>query len=133
MDKALLIVGLAPLPKGYSGTIKVVNPQSRIIGGTAIVSYDMDETESIYEQSRPINYSYRGIFVITQHLSRHDLPARATVQPGIGLVVPSPLLPATAHQACGVEQMKWVATEVRVKNSGHSILEKQPTQTSDAL
>jgi hypothetical protein len=28
MDKASLIADLAPLPKSYSGTIKVVNPQS---------------------------------------------------------------------------------------------------------
>jgi hypothetical protein len=52
MDKASLIADLAPLPKSYSGTIKVVNPQSRIIGGTTILSYDMDETESIYGQKQ---------------------------------------------------------------------------------
>jgi hypothetical protein len=37
MDKTKLIADISPLPKGYSGTIKVVNPASRIIGDTAIL------------------------------------------------------------------------------------------------
>src|SRR5215211_910330 len=33
-DKAKLIADIAPLPAGYSGTIKIENAQSRIIGNT---------------------------------------------------------------------------------------------------
>jgi hypothetical protein len=40
MDKPALVANVSPLPKGYSGTIKVVKPQSRILGQTAILSYD---------------------------------------------------------------------------------------------
>jgi hypothetical protein len=47
-DKPKLIADITPLPAGYSGTIKVENAQSRIIGNTAILSYDADETETIF-------------------------------------------------------------------------------------
>jgi hypothetical protein len=50
MDKAALVANVTPLPKGYSGTIKVVKPQSRILGQTAILSYDLDETETVFGQ-----------------------------------------------------------------------------------
>src|SRR5213082_1231139 len=35
-DKPKMIAHSAPLPAGFSGTIKIVNAQSRIIGNTAI-------------------------------------------------------------------------------------------------
>src|SRR5262245_28168936 len=47
MNKAALVNDITPLPPGYSGTIKVVRPQSRIVGQTAILSYDLDETETV--------------------------------------------------------------------------------------
>jgi hypothetical protein len=56
MDKAKLIADITPLPKGYSGTIKVVRPVSRIIGDTAILSYDNDETEIIFGQHLTARY-----------------------------------------------------------------------------
>jgi Domain of unknown function (DUF4440) len=56
MDKAKLIADITPLPKGYSGTIKVVRPASRIIGDTAILSYDNDETETIFGQHLTARY-----------------------------------------------------------------------------
>src|SRR5213596_3947698 len=43
-DKPKLIADITPLQTGYSGTIKIKNVQSRIIGNTAILSYDADET-----------------------------------------------------------------------------------------
>jgi hypothetical protein len=48
MDKAALIATIAPMPQGYSGTIKVVKPQTRIHGETAVLSYDLDETETVF-------------------------------------------------------------------------------------
>ena len=56
MDKAKLVADITPLPKGYSGTIKVVSPVSRIIGDTAILSYDVDETETIFGQHLTARY-----------------------------------------------------------------------------
>jgi hypothetical protein len=56
MDKAALIKDVEPLPKGYSGEIKVVRPESRIIGNTAVLSYDADEVEIIYGQHLTARY-----------------------------------------------------------------------------
>ncbi len=56
LNKAQLVADIAPLPKGYSGTIKVVKPQSVIHGDTAILSYDLDETETIFGQKLTAHY-----------------------------------------------------------------------------
>jgi hypothetical protein len=56
MDKASLIKDVEPLPTGYSGTIRVVNPKSHIEENVAILSYDMDETEIIYGQKMTARY-----------------------------------------------------------------------------
>jgi hypothetical protein len=50
MDKPALVATIVPLPKGYSGTLKVVKPQSRILEQTAILSYDLDESETVFGQ-----------------------------------------------------------------------------------
>jgi hypothetical protein len=55
-DKPKLIADITPLPAGYSGTIKIQNAQSRIIGKTAILSYDADETETIFGQNLKARY-----------------------------------------------------------------------------
>jgi hypothetical protein len=56
MDKTALVNDVSPLPAGYSGSIKIVNPQSRLIGNTAILSYDMDETETVFGQKMTARY-----------------------------------------------------------------------------
>jgi hypothetical protein len=56
MDKTKLLADISPMPKGYSGTIKVVNSASRIIGDTAILSYDCDETETVFGQPLTARY-----------------------------------------------------------------------------
>jgi len=56
LDKPALVADITPLPKGYSGTIKIVKAQSRILGRTAILTYDLDETETIYGQSMTARY-----------------------------------------------------------------------------
>jgi hypothetical protein len=56
MDKAALVKDITPLPAGYSGTIKVVRPQSRIVGDTAILSYDLDEAETVFGQKLTARY-----------------------------------------------------------------------------
>ncbi|HEV2717475.1 MAG TPA: DUF4440 domain-containing protein [Terriglobales bacterium] len=55
-DKPKLIADITPLPAGYSGSIKVNNVQSRIIADTAVLSYDLDETETIFGQNLRARY-----------------------------------------------------------------------------
>ncbi len=56
MDKAALVKDVAPLPKGYSGTIKIAKVQSHIEADIAILSYDLDETETIFGQDLTARY-----------------------------------------------------------------------------
>jgi Domain of unknown function (DUF4440) len=55
-DKQKLVADIAPLPKGYSGAIKIDNVISRIIGDTAVLSYDADETETVFGQKLRARY-----------------------------------------------------------------------------
>src|SRR2546425_10915496 len=45
-----------PTRPGYWGTIKSENPQSRIMANTAILSYDANETETIFGQNLRARY-----------------------------------------------------------------------------
>lgn len=56
MDKAALVKDIQPMPKGYSGTIKLVRPKSHIEGNVAILSYDLEETETIFDQNMTARY-----------------------------------------------------------------------------
>ena len=56
LDKAALVADIAPLPPGYSGQIKIGKATSRIVGDTAIVSYDLDESETIFGQQLSARY-----------------------------------------------------------------------------
>src|SRR5438046_6081407 len=55
-DKTKLVADITPLPKGYSGAIKIDKVISRIIGDTAILSYDANETETIFGQNLRARY-----------------------------------------------------------------------------
>jgi hypothetical protein len=55
-DKAKLVADITPLPPGYSGAIKLDKVQSRIIGDTAVLSYDLNETETIFGQNLRARY-----------------------------------------------------------------------------
>jgi Domain of unknown function (DUF4440)/Domain of unknown function (DUF3471) len=55
-DKTKLVADISPLPKGYSGAIKIENVISRIIGDTAVLSYDLNETETIFGQNLKARY-----------------------------------------------------------------------------
>jgi len=90
MDKAALVADVTPLPKGYSGTIKVTNPQSRIVGTTAIFAYDSDEVEIAYGQKMTARYHEtdtwlyrdgRWQIVAAQVLRYYEDPAATTVDP----------------------------------------------------
>src|SRR5438132_11157689 len=56
MDKAKLITDSTPLPAGYSGAIKLEHVQSRIYDNVAILSYDANETETIFGQNLSARY-----------------------------------------------------------------------------
>ncbi|ABF40195.1 hypothetical protein Acid345_1192 [Candidatus Koribacter versatilis Ellin345] len=56
MDKTALVADVEPLPKGYSGEIKLVNSKFHLEGNTAINSYDMNETETIFGQEMHARY-----------------------------------------------------------------------------
>jgi ketosteroid isomerase-like protein len=56
LDKTALLADVAPLPAGYAGNIKVVRAKSHIEGGLAVLSYDMDETETIFGQTMTARY-----------------------------------------------------------------------------
>jgi hypothetical protein len=56
MDKNALVNDVTPLPKGYSGSIKVVNAKSHIQRDTAVLTYDLNETETIFGQNMTARY-----------------------------------------------------------------------------
>jgi hypothetical protein len=55
-NKAALVADVTPLPAGYSGSIKMGKAQSYIDGNVAILSYDLDEMETIYGQGMTARY-----------------------------------------------------------------------------
>ena len=55
-DKTKLVADITPMPAGYSGSIRIGQVQSRIIGETAVLSYDLDETETIFGQNLKARY-----------------------------------------------------------------------------
>jgi Domain of unknown function (DUF4440) len=56
MGKAALLKDVSPLPKGYSGDIKMVNAKSNILRDTAVLTYDLDETEVVFGQELKARY-----------------------------------------------------------------------------
>ena len=56
MDKQAFVADQSPLPPGYSGAIHLVNPRSRILKDIAILSYDLNETETIFGQKMWARY-----------------------------------------------------------------------------
>jgi hypothetical protein len=90
MDKQALVKDIAPLPKGYSGTIKIVDPQSRILGDFAVLAYNIDETETVFGQELHARYrqtdtwAYRNgkwQIIASQVHRYYEDPAVGTVDP----------------------------------------------------
>jgi hypothetical protein len=69
MNKAALVADVTPLPTGYSGSIKIGKAQSRIEGDVAILSYDMDEKETIYGQDMTARYHKYTVSALYRSLS----------------------------------------------------------------
>jgi Domain of unknown function (DUF4440) len=90
LNKAELVADITPLPKGYSGTIKVAKAQSLIHGDTAILSYDTDETETIFGQKLTARYHVTDTWlrrnnvwqiVSSQAMRYYEDPAVARIDP----------------------------------------------------
>jgi hypothetical protein len=90
LNKTRLVADIMPLPKGYSGTIKVVKPQSIIHGDTAVLSYDLDETETIFGQKLTARYHVTDTWlrrndvwqiVSSQAMRYYEDPAVAKIDP----------------------------------------------------
>jgi hypothetical protein len=56
MNKEALVADIAPLPQGYAGSISVANAQSHIEGEVAVLSYDLNESETVYGQTMKARY-----------------------------------------------------------------------------
>jgi hypothetical protein len=56
MNKAALVADVTPMPPGFSGSIKIEKVQSHIERNLAVLSYDMDEKETIYGQELTARY-----------------------------------------------------------------------------
>jgi hypothetical protein len=56
MNKKAVLEDLQPMPVGYSGVIKVVNPHLTLASGVAVLAYDCDETETIFGQELHARY-----------------------------------------------------------------------------
>jgi len=87
-NKTQLVADITPLPKGYSGTIKIVKPKSVIHGDMAILSYDLDETETIFGQKLTARYHvtdtwlrHNGVWQIasSQAMRYYEDPAVARI------------------------------------------------------
>jgi hypothetical protein len=90
MDKAALVADVTPLPPGYSGTIKINNPHSRVSGRIAILSFDEDETETVFGRELHARYHETDTWlfrkgqwqiVAGQVLRYYEDPAPGTVNP----------------------------------------------------
>ncbi len=56
MNKEALVADIAPLPQGYSGSISVANAKSHVEGEAAVLSYDLNESETVYGQTMTARY-----------------------------------------------------------------------------
>ena len=93
LDKAKLIADITPMPAGYSGAIKIDNVQSRIIGDTGVLSYDANETETIFGQNLTARYHVTDTWL--QRAGEWKIIAsqahRYYEDPGIGKIDPKKL------------------------------------------
>ena len=90
MDKNAMVADVTPMPAGYSGAIKVVNPHSHIEGDTAVFGYDSDEIETIFGQQLHARYHSTDTWmrrngewkiIASQVLRYYEDPAEGTADP----------------------------------------------------
>jgi len=66
-NKTQLVNDVTPMPAGYGGSIKLEKVQSRVVGQTAILSYEINESETIFGQELHARYHTTDTW-----LRRHD-------------------------------------------------------------
>jgi hypothetical protein len=90
MDKAALVADIKPLPRGYSGRIKIAKVRSIIHEDTAILNYDLDETETVFGQNLSARYHSTDTWlrrngtwqiVASQAMRYYEDPVVGTVDP----------------------------------------------------
>jgi Domain of unknown function (DUF4440) len=90
LSKTQLVADIVPLPKGYSGAIKVTKAQSVIHGDAAILSYDLDENETIFGQKLTARYHVTDTWLLrnglwqivsSQAMRYYEDPAVARIDP----------------------------------------------------
>jgi hypothetical protein len=68
MDKRALLDDLQPMPQGFSGSIKLVNPKSRFAPGVAVLSYDNEEVEKVFGHVLHARYHTTDTWLYRKHL-----------------------------------------------------------------
>jgi uncharacterized protein DUF4440/uncharacterized protein DUF3471 len=113
LDKAALIADITPLPDGYSGSIKVVDPKSRIYNDTAILSYDLDEIETIFGQNLSARYHVTDTWL--QRNNQWQIIAsqahRYYEDPAIGKIDPKQFANYIGNYELAPTQTRTVSTE----------------------
>ncbi len=66
MDKTAILADVEPMPKGYSGSIKVVHPHAIFAPGVAVLAYETDEDETIDWPAPPCPLPLRRHLAISQ-------------------------------------------------------------------
>jgi Domain of unknown function (DUF4440)/Domain of unknown function (DUF3471) len=90
MDKKGLVADVSPLPAGYRGVLKLANVESHIDRDLALMSYDQDETETVFGQVMTARYHETDTWrrrngnwqiVAAQVLRYYEDPAAGKVNP----------------------------------------------------
>jgi Domain of unknown function (DUF4440)/Domain of unknown function (DUF3471) len=63
LDRKAFMASMRPLPKGYSGWIKVINPKWYVDDQTAVINYVSDEYEFVFGQKIHTTYSSMNTWV----------------------------------------------------------------------
>jgi hypothetical protein len=113
LDKVALVADISPLPNGYSGKITIGKASSRIIGDTAVVSYDVDETETIFGQNLSARYHETDTWLrrnsVWQIIATQVF--RYYEDPATGKADPKKLATFAGTYELAPEQMRTVTTE----------------------
>jgi hypothetical protein len=90
--KPTLLATVDPMPPGYSGSIKVTNPQTIFAPGVAIFSYDTEEVEAVFSNRMTARYHQTDTWLFRKNLWQiaasqvmryYEDPSPATINPAI--------------------------------------------------
>lgn len=113
MSKTALVADITPLPPGYGGQIKIGKADSRIVGDTAVVSYDLDEAETIFGQNLSARYHETDTW-LRRNGTWQIIAAQAFryyEDPTIGKADPKKFSSFTGNYELAADQTRTVTTE----------------------